>query len=63
MIAAGRSKIVNIASTHRVVGVAEEGAYCAGKGAVMQLTRTPGAEWIKHGVHVNAIGRATSTPR
>jgi NAD(P)-dependent dehydrogenase (short-subunit alcohol dehydrogenase family) len=56
MIAAGRGKIVNVASTDGFVGVAEQAAYCASKGAVVQLTRTLGAEWIKHGVHVNAIG-------
>ena len=56
MIASGRGKIVNIASTDGFVGVAEQAAYCASKGAIVQLTRTLGAEWIKHGVHVNAIG-------
>jgi NAD(P)-dependent dehydrogenase (short-subunit alcohol dehydrogenase family) len=56
MIASGRGKIINIASTDGVVGVAEQAAYCASKGAVVQLTRTLGAEWIRHGVHVNAIG-------
>ncbi len=56
MIAAGRGKIINFASTDGIVGVPEQAAYCASKGAVVQLTRTLGAEWIKHGVHVNAIG-------
>jgi NAD(P)-dependent dehydrogenase (short-subunit alcohol dehydrogenase family) len=56
MLAAGRGKIVNIASTDGFVGVAEQAAYCASKGAVVQLTRTLGVEWIKQGVHVNAIG-------
>jgi NAD(P)-dependent dehydrogenase (short-subunit alcohol dehydrogenase family) len=30
-------------------------AYNASKGAVVQLTRTLGAEWIRHGVNVNAV--------
>ena len=37
-------------------GVPEQVAYCASKGAVVQITKTLGAEWIKHGVNVNAIG-------
>ncbi|MEA2281907.1 MAG: hypothetical protein QOK21_2514 [Solirubrobacteraceae bacterium] len=56
MIEAGRGKIVNIASTDGIVGVPDQAAYCASKGAVVLLTRTLGAEWIKHGVNVNAIG-------
>jgi NAD(P)-dependent dehydrogenase (short-subunit alcohol dehydrogenase family) len=56
MIERGHGKIVNFASTDGVVGVPEQAAYCASKGAVIQLTRTLGAEWITHGINVNAIG-------
>jgi NAD(P)-dependent dehydrogenase (short-subunit alcohol dehydrogenase family) len=56
MIGRGSGKIVNFASTDGMVGVPEQAAYCASKGAVVQLTRTLGAEWIKHGVNVNAVG-------
>ena len=56
MIERGAGKIVNFASTDGMVGVPEQSAYCASKGAVVQLTRTLGAEWIKHGVNVNAVG-------
>jgi NAD(P)-dependent dehydrogenase (short-subunit alcohol dehydrogenase family) len=56
MLARGAGKIINLASTDGVVGVPEQVAYCASKGAVVQLTRTLGAEWIKRGVNVNAIG-------
>lgn len=56
MIEAGSGKIVNVASTDGMVGVPEQAAYCASKGAVVQLTRTLGAEWIGHGVNVNAVG-------
>jgi NAD(P)-dependent dehydrogenase (short-subunit alcohol dehydrogenase family) len=55
MIARGGGRIVNFGSTDGVVGVPEQAAYCASKGAVHQLTRTLGAEWIRHGVVVNAI--------
>ena len=56
MIARGRGKIVNVGSTDGIIGVPDQVAYCASKGAVVQLTKTLGAEWIKHGVNVNAIG-------
>jgi NAD(P)-dependent dehydrogenase (short-subunit alcohol dehydrogenase family) len=56
MIERGSGKIVNFASTDGMVGVPEQSAYCASKGAVVQLTRTLGAEWITHGVNVNAVG-------
>lgn len=56
MIEAGAGKIVNVASTDGMVGVPEQAAYCASKGAIVQLTRTLGVEWIKHGVNVNAVG-------
>jgi NAD(P)-dependent dehydrogenase (short-subunit alcohol dehydrogenase family) len=56
MIEAGGGRIINFASTDSFIGVPEEAAYCASKGGVLQLTRVLGAEWIKHGVRVNAIG-------
>ena len=56
MLARGRGKIINVGSTDGIVGVPEQVAYCASKGAVVQITKTLGAEWIKHGVNVNAIG-------
>lgn len=56
MIEAGKGRIINLASTDGLIGVPEEAAYCASKGGVVQLTRVLGAEWVKHGVHVNALG-------
>ena len=56
MVRRGRGKIINFASTDAVVGVGGQAAYCASKGAVLQLTRTLAVEWAKHGVCVNAIG-------
>lgn len=56
MIARGRGKIINVGSTDGIIGVPDQVAYCASKGAVVQLTKTLGAEWIKHGVNVNAVG-------
>jgi len=56
MLERGYGRIVNFASTDGVVGVPGQAAYCASKGAVVQLTRTLGAEWIRRGVCVNAVG-------
>ena len=56
MLERGSGSIVNFASTDSLVGVPLQAAYCASKGAVHQLTRTLGAEWIKQGVRVNAVG-------
>jgi NAD(P)-dependent dehydrogenase (short-subunit alcohol dehydrogenase family) len=55
MIERGRGKIVNFSSTDGFLGVPEQVAYNTSKGAIVQLTRTLGSEWIKHGVNVNAV--------
>ena len=55
MIERGYGRIVNFSSTDGFLGVPEQVAYNTSKGAVVQLTRTLGAEWIRHGVNVNAV--------
>jgi 2-deoxy-D-gluconate 3-dehydrogenase len=55
MIERGRGKIINFSSTDGFLGVPEQLAYNVSKGAIVQLTRTLGAEWIRHGVNVNAV--------
>lgn len=55
MLARGRGKIINFSSTDGFLGVPEQVAYNVSKGAIVQLTRTLGAEWIRHGVNVNAV--------
>jgi len=55
MIQRGRGKIVNFSSTDGFLGVPEQLPYNVSKGAIVQLTRTLGAEWIRHGVNVNAV--------
>lgn len=58
MIAQGSGKIVNIASVSSLLGHPHHAPYATSKGGVSQLTKVLGVEWIKHGVHVNAIGPA-----
>lgn len=57
MIERGQGSIVNIASILGLVGSApiKQAAYCASKGAVVNLTRELGAQWGRKGVRVNAI--------
>jgi gluconate 5-dehydrogenase len=55
MLERGRGKIVNFSSTDGFLGVPGQLAYNVSKGAIVQLTRTLGTEWIKHGVNVNAV--------
>ena len=56
MLERGYGRIVNFGSTDGMVGVPDQVAYCASKGAVVQITRTLGAEWVARGVNVNAVG-------
>ena len=47
--------IVNMASISGLVGIAQQGAYCVTKGAVVQLTRQMAVEYASRGVRVNAV--------
>ena len=50
-----RGAIVNIASTHALVGAPERSTYGIVKAALVQMTRMLAIEWAEHGIRVNAI--------
>lgn len=55
MLPRGYGKIINIASMQSFFGIPNTPAYAASKGAVAQLTKALGNEWISKGVNVNAL--------
>jgi NAD(P)-dependent dehydrogenase (short-subunit alcohol dehydrogenase family) len=56
LIASGRpGAIVNIASTHGLLGAAERSVYGISKGALIQMTRMLAIEWAEHSIRVNAV--------
>lgn len=55
-ISAGQpGSVVNVSSTHGLVGAAERSTYGISKGAVLQMTRMLAIEWAPHGIRVNAV--------
>ena len=55
LIERGGGAIVNVSSISGVVGLPAQGAYCATKGAIAQITRQLAIEHAADGVRVNAI--------
>jgi NAD(P)-dependent dehydrogenase (short-subunit alcohol dehydrogenase family) len=51
--------VVNIASTHGLVGLADRSVYGIAKGGIVQMTRMLAIEWATHGIRVNAVPPAT----
>jgi NAD(P)-dependent dehydrogenase (short-subunit alcohol dehydrogenase family) len=63
MLAGGRGAIVATASISGMVGLASQAAYCAAKGAVVQLVRQLAVEYAAQNIRVNAVGPgAIATP-
>jgi NAD(P)-dependent dehydrogenase (short-subunit alcohol dehydrogenase family) len=55
--------IVNMSSTHGLVGFAQRSAYGVSKAGVSQMTRMLAIEWAPHKIRVNAIAPGTvATP-
>ncbi len=55
MIPRGWGRIIFISSQSGLIGIPGQPVYCSTKGAVIQLTRTLGVEWAKHGITVNSV--------
>jgi NAD(P)-dependent dehydrogenase (short-subunit alcohol dehydrogenase family) len=57
--------IVNISSTHGLVGREERSAYGIAKAGIIHMTRMLAYEWAEHGIRVNAIapGRVDTPSR
>ena len=51
----GKGRIINMASTLGLVGLANRTPYATSKGAVVQMTRALGLEFANDGICVNAI--------
>ncbi|MGR9108721.1 MAG: SDR family NAD(P)-dependent oxidoreductase [Gammaproteobacteria bacterium] len=63
MIKRTRGAIVNFGSVAGMVGIPNMAAYCAAKGAVINLTRQMAVDYAKLGIRVNAVcpGTVAST--
>jgi NAD(P)-dependent dehydrogenase (short-subunit alcohol dehydrogenase family) len=55
MLEGGRGAIVNLGSVAGLVGIGGMAAYCAAKGAVVNLTRQMSADYAGKGIRVNCI--------
>ena len=55
MISRHWGRIIFISSQSGLVGIPGQPAYCATKGAIIQLVRTLGLEWAKYGITVNSV--------
>lgn len=63
LIASGRPGcIINIGSTHGMIGLAERSTYGISKAGMMHMTKMLAIEWAQHGIRVNSVapGRVDS---
>lgn len=54
-LAQGDGRIVNMASTYGLIGAPNAAAYCASKGAIINLTRQLAVDYGPDGIRVNAV--------
>ena len=55
MVERGRGAIVNLGSVAGVVGIPNMAAYCAAKGAIVNLTRQMAADYSAKGIRINCV--------
>jgi NAD(P)-dependent dehydrogenase (short-subunit alcohol dehydrogenase family) len=55
MIRQNWGRIIWISSQSGLIGIPGQPVYCSTKGAVIQVVRTLGLEWAKHGITVNSV--------
>jgi NAD(P)-dependent dehydrogenase (short-subunit alcohol dehydrogenase family) len=55
MLERRRGKIITIGANAAHKGMADMGAYCAGKSVVMRLSESMSAELRQHGINVNCV--------
>lgn len=48
-------RVIFISSQSGLIGIPGQPIYCSAKGALIQLARTLGLEWAKHGITVNCV--------
>ena len=51
-----KGRIINVGSLTSTLGLKNMVAYCASKGAIVQMTKALANEWAPYGITVNAIG-------
>lgn len=55
MIQRKQGKLINMSSMYGLIGERNVTAYCASKGAIIQLTRALALEWAEYNITVNAL--------
>ena len=55
MIQNGWGRVIWISSQSGLIAIPGQPVYCSTKGAVIQLVRTLGVEWARHGITVNSV--------
>ncbi len=55
MLTQGKGKIINVSSIAGIIGFEQSAAYCAAKGAVINLTREMALDYAPKGIMINGI--------